>query len=1020
LVALVPDPVRTHMALNFDRAIDSIIGAATDQGLTLQAYFIPWERSPYTATDTPSLRWQQQDERELREKLPGILVFNRAALLDQLAVFLVAESATIGVDRYQFRDAIGRIAEQKKTAQKENDYDILGPTFTGSLPSLADLLEEPATKLHLPKKVVATTVTGKAGVDWFRARVEKSLAFTTTLYDDEAAWTAFTEHLKYQHPRVALLSETETSYGTEIANSAAAVNTEPVLKVRFPRAISRLRNASNEQVPAAGEKVPPGAAAPSRGLPLLLKDSSDEGADTVPTFSLDQTALSEEALLGQIGRLLREQRTEVAQVSATDVLDVLFVSKYLRTACPNIRLVFLDADLLYARAAEELPFVGLQSVSQYPLLPLVPRLPRPNQPPPPAQAPNHALFSSALAEAIYDATSSLLRPLDSPAQPVCSQPLWVTAVGRNGYWPVARLTEGAGSCDVRSVSDKDFENQIDKPGPTLAVRNAMLLFFAACLVWAGLLTAGQFSKSRRVADFRLGETPESRVQRAAHLLAVTLSLRLMCSLAAAPFERLSSWPEGMRPLALSAAFALFLWAVILSIVLLWRALRHPLRFANALTLGVVSWAGYFLIFDAWGDTLESGSHMAGFFAAWRSVDFANGLAPVVPLLMLLAGIGYWSWTQHQRQIFLDEREQRLGNFGDSDPVWTREVEPAYQRVRDYLHRAWHGSWIALLATVLLMFGFAWLAEKPLHTLEPGPFDLLFRALLVVFLGHMALMALQFVMTWSRLRIFLVRLEYHPVREGLSLLPADHSWSPIWQFSARRRNFSHLVRASDALIALGMGEQNRLPETLGTVFREHANGRREDHTMFLDVNAEFDRLHAILAWFVAPYWERRMSQSIRTWEEEEAVKDSAKITTAERDAEIPFLLAQEFLALRYVAFIRYVMLHLRNMLEFLSTGFILGALALNAYPFQAPRLVGWWTLGAFAAIGFVIVFVLLEMNRDAVLSRISNTKANQLDRHFVLQLAEIGALPLLALISTNVPAVSRFFFSWVEPALAAFH
>jgi hypothetical protein len=25
-----------------------------------------------------------------------------------------------------------------------------------------------------------------------------------------------------------------------------------------------------------------------------------------------------------------------------------------------------------------------------------------------------------------------------------------------------------------------------------------------------------------------------------------------------------------------------------------------------------------------------------------------------------------------------------------------------------------------------------------------------------------------------------------------------------------------------------------------------------------------------------------------------------------------------------------------------------------------------------------------------------------------------------LISTNVPAVSRFFFSWVEPALAAFH
>jgi hypothetical protein len=115
-----------------------------------------------------------------------------------------------------------------------------------------------------------------------------------------------------------------------------------------------------------------------------------------------------------------------------------------------------------------------------------------------------------------------------------------------------------------------------------------------------------------------------------------------------------------------------------------------------------------------------------------------------------------------------------------------------------------------------------------------------------------------------------------------------------------------------------------------------------------------------------------------------------------------------------------MLHLRNKLEFVSTGFIVGALALNSYPFEAPRLLGWSILGAFAAIGVLVVLMLIEMNRDPVLSRISNTQANHLDRHFVLQVAEAGALPLLALISTNVPTVGRFFFSWVEPALAAFH
>src|SRR5262249_5595480 len=149
------------------------------------------------------------------------------------------------------------------------------------------------------------------------------------------------------------------------------------------------------------------------------------------------------------------------------------------------------------------------------------------------------------------------------------------------------------------------------------------------------------------------------------------------------------------------------------------------------------------------------------------------------------------------------------------------------------------------------------------------------------------------------------------------------------------------------------------------------------------------------------------------------KEAAKMTPAQFVKERPEILAQEFIALRCVTFVRYVMLRLRDQLGFISTAGILIALSLNSYPFQAPRLIGWCVVGAFVAIGALVVSVLVAMHRDPVLSRISNTKANELGRHFVFQLAEAGALPLLALISTTVPEVGRFFFSWIEPALSAF-
>jgi hypothetical protein len=69
-----------------------------------------------------------------------------------LVVFVVGQEATQGIHREQFRNALAWYETLWPQAEtKENSLAILGPTFSGSLPSLAQVLnEQPVTaKLRL-------------------------------------------------------------------------------------------------------------------------------------------------------------------------------------------------------------------------------------------------------------------------------------------------------------------------------------------------------------------------------------------------------------------------------------------------------------------------------------------------------------------------------------------------------------------------------------------------------------------------------------------------------------------------------------------------------------------------------------------------------------------------------------------------------------------------------------------------------------------------------------------------------
>jgi hypothetical protein len=125
-------------------------------------------------------------------------------------------------------------------------------------------------------------------------------------------------------------------------------------------------------------------------------------------------------------------------------------------------------------------------------------------------------------------------------------------------------------------------------------------------------------------------------------------------------------------------------------------------------------------------------------------------------------------------------------------------------------------------------------------------------------------------------------------------------------------------------------------------------------------------------------------------------------------------------LRFLPFINYVLLQLRNLAVYLSVGFILLLAAMNSYVFRAGTIIDWFLAMLFLLLGGTVVTVFSQLDRDALFSRITRTEEGQLDRNFLFQLLSYGGIPTLALLASYVPAVAKFFFSWIKPAMEAIH
>ena len=428
-------------------------------------------------------------------------------------------------------------------------------------------------------------------------------------------------------------------------------------------------------------------------------------------------------------------------------------------------------------------------------------------------------------------------------------------------------------------------------------------------------------------------------------------------------------------------------------------------------------------------TLDN-EYQTGHFFSYRSLSLASGVSPATPLLLLAGVYFYWAWIHLFRESMI--RQRRAARTFESetlDPKALRHVQRVDECLANlFSANVWRPALLFFVSWLLVLQ--PWYAVR---SIEHWMFDWLYVVQLALLYWMLSVVWSQFIWCWRHFHRFLQWLERNPVHNAFSRLRKETSWVPL---VSRPREHQLFIssRATDTLRAICAFRATTLPS-------EEIQGLLDLQTSLKDPSTEADALTKDLEVSLAAgrgvsresyrnlqeYLERAAAEVRKHLQEfawKEGDSDSARRELDSVEKEKPTqserlrVLEEEFVAYRYLVYIRYVFRHLRNLLMYVIVGFIFSVVSLHSYPFLALRWIGVVCWLVLVTLGTGVGMVFAQMDRDAILSRLTETKANEVGLNFFLRMLQFGALPLLTLLTTQFPAIGRLVSSWLQPALQA--
>jgi hypothetical protein len=626
-------------------------------------------------------------------------------------------------------------------------------------------------------------------------------------------------------------------------------------------------------------------------------------------------------------------------------------------------------------------------------------------------------------------------------------PLWLTVLGRSGYWPVAFLDgEGAEDVGVKSslfrqqvslgnaAAESDAGHQLTPEPPS---RGWWLLLGAVTIV--ALLHCGfvwlvylhpQRARERpvlaRIAVFlyqAIVPYPRSAASDGRGVFAITVFL----TLALAAIEVIVASSGAVYVLRSGASFS-FRWAYfVLPVAGVVALLIVAVQLSRRSNWHIwPAWVCFGIFVALWLVELR-GFHLADprvFFFVYRMLEPGSGVSPGMPVLLFCTVVLVWAFLQIWRHT-------------DANPPDVPDIEDARRLARELnaeMGRVWPlRSWTTTSALALIVvLDSVW--NSPIRSIEGQWYDALITVLTA--LSYLLLLStwMQVLMIWRRFRRFLECLDRLRMRNAFSRLPKEFTTQPIFH---RGRQKPYLLASARCLEIL---DTIFCHPVLSNVAPWAANSSLRDR-----VRAAFSVLLGLLTARadVEPWQYPELAQAKQTLQKEilaaadalaahaavefwargapEAAHPADKELTSGTngsDVETVRPLIEDFIAIRFVMYIRAVLDQMRKLMWFVVGSFVLTVAALNVYPFTSRRVIDLFALTIFVTLSVGTIYMLVQMDHDTTLSRLTDTKPDTIGKTFFIRLVSFGSLPLITMLATQFPSIRSLLFSWVEPALQA--
>lgn len=1018
LVALVPDPEESGHTDYFDAVLEGVEEAVAagirdfwkkDSGVTdryvRDRHFFPWPGS--NAEKRKLGCWQTT---------PGVVLYRPLAdptRTPALAVLLVGETPTWGVREKQLATALRWVDDERLgeaavptnggTSREEQPgkamtpasdsmlrrtrtrwYRILGPTFSGSAPSLAAAIRKHVRRLRqsgrdpdveLSFRVASGTATG-VGVEpmlegaWAR-EAGLRVKYESAMPSDEAllqAMVAFLESTSGGSSRPArdsvVLSESMTAYGEGISQRKGL----PQLK--FPPNLASLRRAYMEVARNEnGDLSAPRAPSDAKTQPEERRGELSE-----------QTPISHDLALAEVLRELNHRRYRNVGIVATDARDVVFMAERIKSQLPDVRLFTIGFDIRYLHPDHARFLNGMlvaHAASESSLGPSM-------------------VLENPMTRSVSEAGRFLLA--GTPLEPTAR----VSLVGNGVLWQLGPDTP-----------PRSTPGRLDIPysfrlvyWASLGVFGAILLLVAGPSLVLGLARLGArggLPEVVRRSGFLRQRTPfwsalgncEHIDLAADHAFAtaslLTIALSVPVLIAAAAF-RLSGTARGTLTIV---AFSLLVLGLI------WWKVRGHVRAASrsALLLGILV-----SIVALFATALGCSTPRAATF---------NLLSGGSPLIGGLLGLGMllvavWCWRARVRSLdtlrfgalpgahfFSSMKLPIAQTLGKAEHSEIGELE---RRLHKVIRSPWSSApFIPLLIQILLFLSIGFvLVTKPVLTFEVGFRHWVLIGFVVACIVPITTSFARILVAARSMRRLLRSVACIPLEGGFEKLPPELSRRLEIQLASGGREVGELTHPVGALARLG----TVVPE-LAPVGTECA--RQLEDELAYEAGAPEPEPEPKRSFHGPAELVDRLLQTASTLPGAPASEPARALVVRYRACLVAIFVA------RYVR-------HLRLLVPPVLVGSILAVLMTSLYFVQPQHLISSvcfvWVTGM--ALGIVLVY--LGLARDPLISAIGQTTAGSVTPSWNL-ISRVLALTLVPLASFVASQYPEFAF-WVSSALGS--